>query len=106
MDCANDMMDHIIDLKAEVVRLRAQKVELTEEERMDVEYIRCEPNSAVHDGSRKIALLRIIDRLCPPKAPPTDAELLDMLRDATRSNGPDALAKVEVVIDALRARSK
>lgn len=87
---ARQLAQHVVDLKREVVRLReAGKVELTEQERIDVEYIRRVASSS--------ALLAIIDRLCPPKAPPTNEELADMLDNAS-------LNDVRVVAAALRAR--
>lgn len=100
---SQSMGRHIQDLKAEVSRLRAQKPELTETQRGIIDAYQAQVWGADNVHWLRCALkytVDIINGLCPPKAPPTLAELADKLERITY----DDHAAITEVIAALRAR--
>lgn len=108
-EMARMLAQHVIDLKSEVVRLRAQKVELTKTQRGIIDAYQAHVMGADNVHWLRCALkytVDIINGLCPPKAPPSDAELLDMLERINLSDPPlSSEAKaVSYVRNALRAR--
>jgi hypothetical protein len=99
------LVEHILQLKVEVRRLRALPNRwMTDDEEADRERLRqwlAAYEADTHFQSLTRKAMAALDRLCPPKAPLTDEELVDILANAHPQGG-----QVQRVIDALRARKE